>query len=162
MRIHRKHVEFCREWQHHPALKRVESIGTILAVEYQMPEDCSYFHSFGDCLKQFFLQQKVLVRPIGNVLHLMPPYRISEIDLNYLYQLIIHTLETPLWPLKPLHPPCTLFTNLIADHPLHCRWLNTLSYWETAVQGCWRSANIQVRLRKKMLKHAAEEFRHAF
>ena len=94
LRIAKQHQEFVGRWNGHPTLKRLEALGTILAVEYG--QGASYFHLLTDKLKHFFLEQGVLVRPMGNVLHLMPPYCIEEDELEGLYQLIIHTLENPL------------------------------------------------------------------
>ena len=94
MQIERKHQAFCNKWRGHPSLKRLETVGTILAVEYS-GED-SYYLSFSGKIKQFFLDHGVLVRPMGNVLHIIPPYCIKEEELEKIYQLIAHTLENPL------------------------------------------------------------------
>lgn len=91
--IEQQHNAFCSNWQGHPNLQRIETIGTILAVEYRREE--SYFRPFSGNLKQFFLEQGILVRPMGNVLHLMPPYCIKEEELDAIYQLIAFTLENP-------------------------------------------------------------------
>ena len=94
MQIERKHQAFCNKWRGHPSLKRLETVGTILAVEYS-GED-SYYLSFSGKIKQFFLDHGVLVHPMGNVLHIIPPYCIKEEELEKIYQLIAHTLENPL------------------------------------------------------------------
>jgi len=86
------HRAFVKKWCFHPRLKRCESIGTILALEYQA-EVSSYFHSIRDTLYQFFLDRGILLRPLGNVLYVMPPYCITAEQLQGVYEHIIFTLE---------------------------------------------------------------------
>lgn len=86
------HKEFCRQWQLHPKLKRCESLGTILALEYQA-ENSSYFQPMRDRLYHFFLSKGILLRPLGNVLYVLPPYCIQADELKFIYDHIILTLE---------------------------------------------------------------------
>ena len=86
------HVNFCNQWRLHPKLKRCENLGTILAVEYKT-ENSSYFASIRDRLYHFFLSKGILLRPLGNVLYILPPYCIQADELKYIYDHIILTLE---------------------------------------------------------------------
>jgi len=86
------HHNFCANWQGHPKLKRCESLGTLLALEYHSIS-ASYFDPQRAQLYEFFLKHKILVRPLGNVLYVLPPYCIQEEELNYIYHHIILTLE---------------------------------------------------------------------
>lgn len=54
-----------------------------------------------------------------------------------------------------------LLTTIVQNPLLHARWLNTLSYLENV--GARKIARCQhpTQVREEMLKHAAEEFRHA-
>ena len=90
-RIENRHQAFCSIWKWHPAFHRCETVGTILAIEYNNQD--SYFHPFSARLKEFFLKQGILVRPMGNVLHIMPPYCIEDKDLDLIYQVIAGTLN---------------------------------------------------------------------
>jgi len=91
-RISTCHKAFCEEWHAHPKLKRCESLGTILALEYQV-DNTSYFQSLRDRLYDFFLDQGILLRPLGNVLYVLPPYCINDEELNYIYNQIVTTLK---------------------------------------------------------------------
>jgi adenosylmethionine---8-amino-7-oxononanoate aminotransferase len=91
--IERSHEQFCKKWNNHPKIRRLEYLGTILILEYQIVEDGCYFHPLGERLKQFFLERQILVRPFGPLLHLMPPYCIENGDLMRIYHEIIYTLE---------------------------------------------------------------------
>jgi len=86
------HAMFACHWKNHPKLKRCESLGTILALEYKDSAP-SYFSSLRDPLYDFFIQKKIILRPLGNVLYVLPPYCITQSELNQIYQAISQTLE---------------------------------------------------------------------
>ena len=86
------HRQFCAQWQDDPRLIRCESIGTILALEYRT-ESPSYFQVMRDQLYQFFLERKILLRPLGNVLYVLPHYCIQIEELQYIYDNIIFSLK---------------------------------------------------------------------
>lgn len=86
------HQNFCKKWQRHPKLKRCENLGTILALEYGVKAH-SYFDSLRDRLYHFFLSKGILLRPLGNVLYVLPPYCIQSDELEFIYDQIVSTLE---------------------------------------------------------------------
>lgn len=90
--IEESHMDFCHTWRMHPKLKRCETLGTILALEY-LVDETSYFHSLRDTLYHFFLSKGILLRPLGNVLYILPPYCIKTEELAFIYDQIIYTLE---------------------------------------------------------------------
>lgn len=79
------HAEFCSRWKKHPKLKRCEYKGVILVLEFRT-EKSSYFDGLRDRLYYFFLDRGVLLRPLGNVLSVLPPYCISKDELKYIYE----------------------------------------------------------------------------
>jgi adenosylmethionine---8-amino-7-oxononanoate aminotransferase len=89
--IERAHARFCKKWQGHPALRRCESHGTILALEYETQHP-SYFSSLRDSLYPYFLDRGILLRPLGNVVYLLPPYCIPEEALTHIYTTLEGTL----------------------------------------------------------------------
>lgn len=92
-KIARCHEQFCQTWQSHPKLARCESLGTILALEYQSTAASSYFEPIRDPLYRFFFDRGIVLRPFGNVLHVIPPYCISEPQLQRIYEEIATTLK---------------------------------------------------------------------
>lgn len=90
-RIEASHKAFCQQWQSHPKLKRCNTLGTLLVLEYHTSHP-SYFHTMRDQLYHFFLRHGILLRPLGNVLYVLPPYCIDEQELNTIYTHIITTL----------------------------------------------------------------------
>jgi adenosylmethionine-8-amino-7-oxononanoate aminotransferase len=91
-RIEAKHDEFKLQIEKHSKLKEIRQCGTILALEWNT-EGTSYFNNIRDVLYQFFLEKGIILRPLGNILYIMPPYCISNTDLDYIYEQIKIALQ---------------------------------------------------------------------
>jgi adenosylmethionine-8-amino-7-oxononanoate aminotransferase len=65
----------------------------ILAIEIETSNATSYFNTIRDKAAKFFLAKGILLRPLGNVIYLVPPYCISDKDLDYIYDAIIEFLN---------------------------------------------------------------------
>ncbi len=87
------HKTFWDKWHKSPLVKECRYLGTILAVEYHTDEESSYYNSLRDELEKVFLAEKILLRPLGNVVYIIPPYCISKEDLDRCYAVIEKTLE---------------------------------------------------------------------
>ncbi|MEP9375580.1 adenosylmethionine--8-amino-7-oxononanoate transaminase [Aquabacter sp. CN5-332] len=61
--------------------------GTITALDLKVP-GAGYLAEAGPKMRAFFLEQGLLVRPLGNVLYLMPPYCVTADELDRLYAAI--------------------------------------------------------------------------
>ncbi|TIR50605.1 MAG: adenosylmethionine--8-amino-7-oxononanoate transaminase [Mesorhizobium sp.] len=61
--------------------------GTIAAFELSV-ERSGYLAEIGPKLRAFFLDRDLLVRPLGNVVYLLPPYCVTAADLDRLYDAI--------------------------------------------------------------------------
>jgi adenosylmethionine-8-amino-7-oxononanoate aminotransferase len=93
IRICVQHAQFARKIKGHPKLKEVRQTGTILAMEWQTASGTSYFSELRNLLYDYFLENGILMRPLGNVIYVLPPYCISNDDLNEIYQQIEIALE---------------------------------------------------------------------
>ncbi|PWK26373.1 adenosylmethionine-8-amino-7-oxononanoate aminotransferase [Arcicella aurantiaca] len=82
LKINQLHQEFK---QKHAQLSNITVKGTILSIEIQTEEGTSYFNNIRDIAYKFFIEKGILIRPLGNVIYLLPPYCISEEDLKYIY-----------------------------------------------------------------------------
>lgn len=78
--------------KHHPAVAEVRSIGTVAAIELRA-EDSGYSSKLRPLLYQFFLAKGVLLRPLGHIIYILPPYVISGADLNRVYEVVCEALE---------------------------------------------------------------------
>ena len=86
--IMQSHLAFISRNKNHKALKNIRSLGTILAIELQTIEGTSYFNEMRNKIYSFFLNRNILLRPLGNVFYVLPPYVIKEEELNYIYDTI--------------------------------------------------------------------------
>lgn len=60
------------------------SLGTILRIEI-VQDETSYFSNIRDLLYQKFLDRGLLLRPLGNVIYLIPPYVVTDEELKKAY-----------------------------------------------------------------------------
>jgi adenosylmethionine-8-amino-7-oxononanoate aminotransferase len=68
-------------------------IGTIGAIEMRA-DDPGYLSAMRPKLYNFFLERGVLLRPLGNVVYVLPPYVISPEELHHAYDVIQEAIET--------------------------------------------------------------------
>ena len=78
----------------HSKVRNARSFGTIAAVELEADGASSYFNSKGKEAYSFLLEKGIILRPLGNVIVLIPPYCISSKDLEYMYESIQGYLVT--------------------------------------------------------------------
>jgi adenosylmethionine-8-amino-7-oxononanoate aminotransferase len=71
----------------------VRQIGTMGALEL-VAEDAGYLSSLRPKLYDFFLERAVLLRPLGNVVYVLPPYVIEPGELHRVYDVIVEAIET--------------------------------------------------------------------
>jgi adenosylmethionine-8-amino-7-oxononanoate aminotransferase len=92
-RIEQKHAQFFKQIKNHPKVKTVRQTGTIIALEWETGSDTSYLNGLRDQLYNYFLARGIILRPLGNIIYILPPYVISDEDLMYIYQTIQQALE---------------------------------------------------------------------
>jgi adenosylmethionine---8-amino-7-oxononanoate aminotransferase len=90
--IERIHAQRLPPLKQHPAVGDVRSIGTVAAVEIKA-EDTGYLSRLRPFLYGFFLEKGVLLRPLGNILYILPPYVITPDELHYIYDSIAEALD---------------------------------------------------------------------
>lgn len=71
----------------HPAVQHVRVTGTIAAFDV-VTADAGYTSAVGAKLKAFFHERGLLLRPLGNVVYLLPPYCVTQDELALAYQTI--------------------------------------------------------------------------
>jgi adenosylmethionine-8-amino-7-oxononanoate aminotransferase len=92
-RIENRHQQFALKIKDHPRVRTTRQTGTILAMEWETGADTSYFDSLRDELYEYFLDAGIILRPLGNILYILPPYCITDEQLNYIYSKIESALE---------------------------------------------------------------------
>jgi adenosylmethionine---8-amino-7-oxononanoate aminotransferase len=76
----------------HPRVDEVRQIGSVAAIELKA-QDHGYSSNLRAKLYKYFLDQGVLLRPLGNVVYILPPYVITLEELDYIYEVIGEALE---------------------------------------------------------------------
>ena len=92
-RIAENHAQFAKKIADHVRIRTVRQTGTILAMEWETGGNTSYFSSLRDKLYQYFLEAGIILRPLGNVIYILPPYCITDDQLHYIYAKIETALE---------------------------------------------------------------------
>ena len=83
-KIHGERLAALRASEH---VGDVRHIGSVGALELRV-EDAGYLSGIRPRLYQFFLDRGVLLRPLGNVVYVLPPYVISGQELHRIYDVI--------------------------------------------------------------------------
>jgi len=86
--ISSKNKAFGEKMKSHPSIEDIRIMGTILALELKTGEGNTYFSDKRDEAYRFFLSKGLLMRPLGNVIFINPPYSITEKELDYVYEMI--------------------------------------------------------------------------
>src|SRR5262249_45442479 len=90
--IEKIHSERLAKIREHQRVGEVRSIGTMAAIELKA-DDAGYFSKLRPALYKFYIESGVLLRPLGNVVYVLPPYVISESDLCFVHDVIAQSLD---------------------------------------------------------------------
>jgi adenosylmethionine-8-amino-7-oxononanoate aminotransferase len=84
-RISAQHALFKNRIENQEKLLTVRQQGTIIALEIKQEVGSSYFSSLRDVAYDYFLEKGLLIRPLGNVIFLNPPYCTTDEELEKMY-----------------------------------------------------------------------------
>ena len=87
-RICDRHTDFRERISGKYRLRSLRQLGTILALEIEVGDGGSYFSSIREEALEYFYQNGMLLRPLGNVIFLNPPYCTTNEQLDYCYDKI--------------------------------------------------------------------------
>ncbi len=85
--ISQSNQAFITELRNLPVVKEVRALGTILAFEIAQGED-EYLNNISATITKMAMEMGVYIRPLGNTVYMMPPYCITEDELNKTYSVI--------------------------------------------------------------------------
>ncbi|ARK10944.1 adenosylmethionine--8-amino-7-oxononanoate transaminase [Fibrella sp. ES10-3-2-2] len=91
-RIADQHTAFAIRLRQSPVVGNVRQRGTLLAFDLVTGGQTSYFNNIRDVAYNFLLEKGVLMRPLGNVLYLMPPYCTTNAQLQIAYEAVFALL----------------------------------------------------------------------
>jgi len=82
------HISFASEIKDNAFVKDVRYTGTILAIELKTDEADGYLNNIRDRAYKYFMEKKIILRPLGNIIYILPPYCISADDMYSVYDVI--------------------------------------------------------------------------
>jgi len=89
--IEKAHQAFASEIENHQLVQQVRCMGVILAIDLQVESD--RYGSLRDTLYSHFMKHGVNLRPLGNTIYTIPPYVITDEQLQKIYNTIKSALE---------------------------------------------------------------------
>lgn len=92
-RVHQSHLAFENKIKNHPKVKATRVLGVIFALEVKTDTAETYYGTMRNKLYNFFIENGVILRPVGNIVYILPPYIITENQLQKVYQTIENALE---------------------------------------------------------------------
>ncbi|SKB31896.1 adenosylmethionine--8-amino-7-oxononanoate transaminase [Maribacter arcticus] len=90
--IESAHNSFATRIEKHEKVGNVRVMGVILAIDLNI--EMERYGNLRDDLYDFFVERGVLLRPLGNTIYVLPPYVITNSELQKIYETITAALET--------------------------------------------------------------------
>lgn len=89
--IEKAHLNFVEEVKDHQKVKEVRAMGVILAIDLNLK--MKRYGNLRDRLYEFFIERGVVLRPLGNTIYVLPPFVITNWQLEKIYQGIREALS---------------------------------------------------------------------
>ncbi|WP_310557646.1 adenosylmethionine--8-amino-7-oxononanoate transaminase [Flavobacterium sp.] len=87
-RVNKRHLAFQKHIESHPKVTTTRVLGVIFALEIQTESAASYYGSLRNKLYNFFIENGVILRPVGNIVYILPPYIIKDEQLQKVYEVV--------------------------------------------------------------------------
>ncbi|MFB9269461.1 adenosylmethionine--8-amino-7-oxononanoate transaminase [Bradyrhizobium erythrophlei] len=91
-RLANMHAERLVHFRSDPRFLNVRQIGTVAALDLDV-RSTGYLSEVGPSLRTFFRRRDLLIRPLGNVIYLMPPYCVTAAELDRAYEAIAEAAD---------------------------------------------------------------------
>lgn len=93
IRVNNRHLIFKKRIAQHPKVKATRVLGVIFALEVETETKASYYGELRNKLYDFFIKNGVILRPVGNIVYILPPYIITDEQLEKVYEVVEKALE---------------------------------------------------------------------
>lgn len=84
--INTRHEAFSERLVQHAEVSGIRVLGTVIA--FEVGGGTSYFHNLRDKMYDYFIAHGVVLRPLGNTVYILPPYCITDAQLDAVYAAI--------------------------------------------------------------------------
>ena len=91
--LEKKHFDHLRKFRKLPFIKKIRITGTIAAFDLELGNKVGYLNDIGKKIKSLSMEKGLFIRPLGNVVYLLPPICITDDQLDKSYQIIWQTLN---------------------------------------------------------------------
>ncbi|WP_438727770.1 adenosylmethionine--8-amino-7-oxononanoate transaminase [Parasphingorhabdus sp. DH2-15] len=97
-----RHSEAAQRFADCVHITNIRQQGSILAMEIVMPDSATsddedkgggYLSTLGPTLNAFFIENGIMLRPLGNTVYILPPYCITDEQLDHIYTMIERCIE---------------------------------------------------------------------
>jgi adenosylmethionine-8-amino-7-oxononanoate transaminase len=92
-RIHAKHQAFASKMDKHPKVARTRTLGVIFALDLEVPNTGEYYGSIRNELYKYYISHGVILRPVYHTIYVLPPYIITDEQLDKVYHIIEESIE---------------------------------------------------------------------
>ena len=92
-RVNEQHLAFQNHIKKHPKVKTTRVLGVIFALEIKSNTQESYYGAMRNKLYNFFIDKGVILRPVGNIVYILPPYIMTNEQLQKVYTIIEEAIE---------------------------------------------------------------------
>ncbi|WP_394758322.1 adenosylmethionine--8-amino-7-oxononanoate transaminase [Flavobacterium sp.] len=92
-RVNKQHLQFQQNIKQHAKVKTTRVLGVIFALEIKTDNQESYYGNLRNKLYNFFIENGIILRPVGNIVYILPPYVITNEQLQKVYRTIENALE---------------------------------------------------------------------
>lgn len=93
LRINQLHLAFESKIKIHTKVKTTRVLGVIFALEIITETQESYYGTMRNKLYNFFIENGIILRPVGNIVYILPPYIITNSQLEKVYTTVEKALE---------------------------------------------------------------------
>lgn len=91
--IEQQHRAFVQQLKNNPKVENARTLGVILAFEVKVNGNTSYYGGIRNELYRFFIEKGIILRPVGNTIYILPPYIITNAQLQRIYEVILQAIE---------------------------------------------------------------------
>ena len=88
-----QHRHFLSRITAYPRVRNARQIGTIVAFDVVNEEETSYLNELRDWMNDYCVGRRIIIRPLGNVMYLIPPYCITNEELERVYSILCEMLD---------------------------------------------------------------------
>ena len=92
-RVNKSHLVFQKHIEKHAKVATTRVLGVIFALEIKTKNQESYYGTMRNKLYDFFIENGIILRPVGNIVYVLPPYIITKEQLDKVYKVIEQALE---------------------------------------------------------------------